>query len=237
MSLSRRSVVSLSLLTIALATSACDDSVVFVVQTGGRPVDVDLGTLMVPNELRDEQEGQARFVTVPCGPAMSCPSTESFPITCEQSVCDPAPVTISTPIGDVVDVEALAADARGLLRHVDAIEILEARYEIQSNTLTTEIPAVEIFWGPESATEVDPAMGVVVLGVLAAIPAGATEPGTVNLDAGGVAALSDYLVSTSRRVRLLARATLDLSPGGVIPEGALEATVDLRLRITGSLLR
>jgi hypothetical protein len=231
--------VSLSFLSFAMAmsTSACDDSVVIVVQTGARPVGVDLGTLTVPDELRDEQDGQARLVTIPCGPSMMCPSIDLLPITCEESVCDPAPKTMSMPIGEVVDIDTLAAEARGFLRHVEAIEILEARYEIQSNTLTTEIPAVEIFWGPESATEVDPSMGVVALGVLAAIPAGSLEPGTIALDPGGVEALSDYLVWTSRRVRLLARTTVDLSPGDVIPEGALDATVDLRLRITGSLLR
>lgn len=233
----RSSFLALLMVSMGLGVSACDDSVVIVVQSGARPVGLDLGDTPVPDELRDDDSGQARFVTVPCGPSSICPSTAAFVVACEDSVCDPAPLTISAPVGEVVDIDALAADARGLLRHVDAIEILEASYEIQFNTLTTDVPEMEIFWGPESATTVDSAMGTVRLGVLATILQGSVDPGTVSLDPGGVEALSNYLVFTSRRVRLFARAVIDFSPGDVIPDGALDASVDLRLRIRGSLLR
>lgn len=214
---------------------ACDDTVVVQLQTGPQPFELGTSGLALPPALREETEGGARIATVSCGPMGMCPSTEEVPITCEGGVCDPAPRTISTPIGDVVDFDVLAADARSVLRRVETIEVLDARYEIAASTITIDVPEIEVFWGPEGATDVDPATGVVRLGVAPPIPSRSSAPGSLTLDAAGVGALSDYLVGTSRRVRFFARTRIDLAAGDAYPEGDLQASVDLRVRITGSI--
>ncbi|MDQ3037476.1 MAG: hypothetical protein M3Y87_34090 [Myxococcota bacterium] len=225
----------LAMLAASVLLVACDDTVVVQLQTGRQPFELGTSSLALPTALRDDSGAAPRIAVVSCGPMGMCPSADAVPITCEAGLCDPAPRTISTPIDQVVDFDVLAADARSLLRRVETIEVLEARYEIVSNTITIDVPEIEIFWGPEGANDVDPAMGVVLLGVVPPIPARSSVPGMVALDPAGVGALSDYLVGTSRRVRFFARTRVDLAPGGAYPEGSIQATVDLRVRITGSI--
>lgn len=221
----------------ALMLAACDDTVVVQLQTGPLPFELGTSGLALPDALRDDSGAEPVIATVSCGPMGMCPSTAAVPITCEAGVCDPAPRTLSAPIGDVVDVDVLASEARSLLGRVHTIEVLEASYVIASNSITVDVPEIEVFWGPEGATDVDPAMGVVRLGVVPPIAARSSLPGMLTLDAEGVGALSDYLVGTSRRVRLFARTRIDLVPGGAYPSGGMEMSVDLRVRITGSITR
>lgn len=220
-----------------LFSAACDDTVVVQLQTGPQRFELDTTSLALPTVLRDDSSGVTRIASVSCEPTGLCPSADAVPITCESGICDPSPRTLSAPLGELVDIDVLAAEARGLLNRIDTIEVLEASYEIASNTLSIHVPDVEIFWGPEGATDVDPSMGVVAIGVLPAIAARTSSPGMVVLDPAGVSALSDYLVGTSRRVRLFARTRIDLAPGDEYPSGSLQASVDLRVRITGSLTR
>lgn len=222
---------------IALLAMGCDDTVVVQLRSGPQELDVSADAVALPTSLRDDTAGDPRIASVPCGPMGMCPTTDTVAITCQADVCDPAPRTLSMPVGDVVDFDVLAADARSLVRQVEAIEILEATYAVAENTMTIELPDVEIFWGPEGASTVDPAMGVVALGVIPAIPARSTDPGAAVLDPAGVEALSDYLVGTARRVRFFARTRIDLAPGGPFPEGSLRASIDLTVRITGSVVR
>lgn len=224
------------LVLVAVATG-CDDTVVVQLRSGPQELDVSSDSLALPDALRDESAGDARIASLACGPMGMCPTTATVPITCEADVCDPAARTITTPVGGVVDFDALASDARSLLRQIDAIEILEATTTAAENTLSIDVPDIELFWGPEGATTVDPAMGVVSLGVLPTIPARSTAPGAAILDPAGVASLSAYLVGTSRRVRFFARTRIDLAPGGAFPEGYVRASVDLTVRITGSIVR
>jgi hypothetical protein len=220
----------------ALALAACNNSVVVQLRTGPQTFEVSTTDLMLPEAARDSAD-RTRIASLPCGPGGLCPASPEVPITCEGGVCNPAAVTISAPIGAVVDFDVLTASARELVRHIDTIEILEATYEIPMNTLTFEVPPIELFWGPEGAVDVDPSMGVVALGTMPAIPAGSTTGGAIALDGPGVAAMSDYLVHTSRRIRFFARTRVDLEPGGPFPEGSLRISVDMLVRITGSIVR
>lgn len=226
-----------AVLVFLASAPGCDDTVIVQLRSGPQELDVSSDSLALPAALLDEGSGEARIASVACGPMGMCPTASSVPITCEAGVCDPAPRTIAIPVGGVIDFDVLASDARSLLRQVEAIEILEASTAVAENTLSIDVPDIEIFWGPEGATTVDPAMGVVALGILPAIPARSTEPGVAVLDPAGVAALSDYLVGTSRRVRFFARTRIDLAPGGAFPEGHVRASVDLTVRMTGSVVR
>lgn len=230
-----RAIAACALLATGGLLAACDDTVVVQLQTGPQRFEVSASALALPAALEDASSGT--IASVPCGPMGMCPSSASVAITCEAGVCDPAPRTLSGPVGDVVDVDVLASEARSLLRRVDTIEVVEASYQVGANSLTVDLPETEVFWGPEGAADVDPAMGVVRLGVVPPLPAGSVDPGTVALDPVGVAALSDYLVGTSRRVRFFARTRVDLAPGDPFPAGSAAVLMDLRVRITGSLVR
>lgn len=217
---------------LALLLVGCDDTVLVQLRSGPQSFDVDADALAVPAALEDPP---GTIASLACGPMGMCPTSEAVPVTCEAGVCDPAPRTIGAPVGDVVDVDALVADAVEVLGTVETIEVMEAEYALPRNELTFDLPEIEIFWGPEGAVAVDPAMGVVQLGTIPPIPAGSTSSGAVALSAEGVGALSDYLVRTSRRVRFFARARVDFAPGDPFPAGSARITVDLAVRVTGSL--
>jgi hypothetical protein len=228
---------TLATFAMLVALAGCDDSVLVQLRTGPQPFEVSAASLGLPAALRDDSTGSSLIASVACGPMGMCPASEGVPLTCVEAVCDPAQHTLSGPVGSVIDVEVLAAGARDLVRSIEAIEVVEARTQVGSNTLTVELPGTEIFWGPEAASDVDPAMGVVMIGWMPGIPAGWTGRGEIDLDPVGVAALSEYLVGTARRVRLFARTRVDLQPGDPFPEGSAQLTVDLTVQITGSVVR
>jgi hypothetical protein len=226
-------------LVAALVLPGCDDTVVVQLRTGPRSGELGVAELALPAELREDTAGGAsRIASYPCGPTAICPTVGAdLAIACEAAICDPAPHVVTVALGEVIDVDVLAADARDLLRQVDAIEVIAASYAVASNTLTVDVEPVEIAWAPES--DVDPEAGpeLVTLGVIPRIGAGAMESGALVLEPDGVARLSAHLVGRSRRMRLFARMAVDLAPGGAYPEGALEGSVDLEMRITGSVVR
>jgi hypothetical protein len=220
-----------------LALAACDNSVTLQVESGPQDFEVSTSSLTLPEQLRDDTSGTARIATVDCSGTGICPSTGSFAIECAAGVCDPAPVQMDAALGDVVDFEVLVSEARTLVRHIDSIEIVSGSYAIDLNTASIDVPDVEIYWGPETAAAIDPSMGVTRLGTLPGIPAGSTDGGQLVIDAAGSAALSDFLVDTSKRVRFFARTRVDLAPGGPFPTGAVQGSVNLRVRVVGALVR
>jgi len=189
--------------------------------------------LSLPNELRSPE---GRILEVPCGPMGMCPMAAEVTIGCEAGVCDPAPRTLSVPVGDVVDFDAYSADLRELFREVDTIEVRQIDYAVTLNTLTVDLDRIELFWGPEGAIDVDPAMGVTPLGSVPVLQARTTPAGQVELDGAGNAAMGEYLVSTSRRVRFFARTQVDLRPGDPFPEGELTVAVVLAVTATGQVI-
>jgi len=58
----------------------------------------------------------------------------------------------------------------------------------------------------------------------------------MSIDGAGSAALSDYVVGVSRRVRFFARTQVDLAPGGPIPSGGATVTVNLTVRAIGRII-
>jgi len=154
------------------------------------------------------------------------------PASCVSMVCDPDPVEV-TDILDDVDIDG---GASAIARNVDKLELLAADYVIRSNTFTFPIAPIEIYWGPPGAVDVDPAMGVMLLGTIPAIDAGATGPGTVLLDDAGNAALTDYLRGTAGQIRLFYRTTVNIDPGDPWPAGDIDVAVTLTIRATGNPL-
>jgi hypothetical protein len=183
-----------------------------------------------------ELRADGRIAELACSPTGMCPSTEAITVTCEASLCNPAPRTVTSPVGGVIDFDELTGDLSGVFQAVDAIRLSSLMYTVELNTLTVDVEAIEIFWGPEGAVDVDPALGVERLATIPAQRARTTSSGEADVDALGSEHLSDYLVDRSRRIRLFARTRVDLEPGGALPEGELSAVAQMTVDVSGPQL-
>ncbi|MBX7194435.1 MAG: hypothetical protein K1X94_20435 [Sandaracinaceae bacterium] len=217
-------------LTALGAVSGCNNAVVVQLMSGPQTFEVSASSVDIPVEL----QAGAMIASVPC-PTGMCPSTETLPVSCVAGVCDPDPRTVSAPVGDVVDFDVLLRGASEVLRFVDAIEVTRVQYQASPNSLTVDVPDIEIFFGPDTAAGID-APGVHRLGVIPALPAGTARDGDMQIDADGSAALSDHVLNVSRRVRFFARTQIDLAPGGPVPGGGASITVNLTVRAIGRIL-
>jgi len=225
---------------LGLCALGCDGTTSISFVTSTQRFELSTMSVGLPTELRDDTSTPATVRSVDCAATGVCPPTEGsvgVALACEGGVCDPAPKTVDAPVGDVVDFEAMSMDLRDILSTIDSIEITSAEYQIELNTLTIDLMEIEVYWGPEGATAIDPASGVFMLGVMPPTAAGATGTGEMALDADGNAALSDYLVGTSRRVRFFARTRIDLAPGGPFPEGSITAGCVLSVRAVGRIAK
>lgn len=221
----------LSLPLFLMSVAGCGD-----VATAEFPITLELSLdaseFSVPEELRQNGEMGARVAEIPCNATRPCPGELGLECS-DAGFCDPLPQTVSLPLGDVIDLDEQAG---ALLRIVDSMEILSIQYQVQANTLNVGTSEVEFFWGPAGAVAVDPEMGTELLGVLPAVGASETGSGSVALDPSGNGALTTHFESVSHSARFFGRTSVDLVPGGAFPEGRLDVTVTLRIRLSGSLL-
>jgi hypothetical protein len=212
--------------------TGCNNTVVVELPSGDQTFDISAAALGLPPELRDGTSGT--IASIDCSVTGICPGTPDVTVTCTAGVCNPDPLTIALPVGDVVDFQAILAEASTLVRIVDEIQIARASYRVSPNGLTFDTPGTEILWGPETAVSVADAT---LLGTLPGIPAMATVPdGEMTIDAAGAAALSDHILTGSGRVRFFARTQVDLEPGAPFPDGMATATVSLRIRAIGRII-
>ncbi len=193
---------------------------------------LDASDFSLPQDLRQNGEMGPRVAELPCNATRPCPPEAGLECNA-QGFCDPLPQSVSMPLGDVVDLDEHAG---ALLRVVDSMEILSVEYQVQANTLNVDTTAVEFFWGPPGAVTADPAMGTQLLGVLPAVAAAETGSGAASLDAAGNTALTTHFETVSHSARFFGKTSVDLAPGGAFPEGRLDVTVTLRIRLSGSLL-
>lgn len=222
----------LRLLVAAVWLAGCDPTTTLSFRVGSS-FQMSTASLDLPMELRDDSGGSPTVRSIPC--MGTCPSSPDVTIECRAGVCDPAPKTVSAPAGDVVDLEAVDEEFADIASSIETIHIDDAQYMIEMNTLTVPIGAVEVFWGPEGASDVG-SPGVTKLGTVPPIGAGETRTGEVALDAAGNDALSDYLASTSRRIRFFARTQADLVPGGPYPDGSLRVSVVMSVTAVGRIV-
>lgn len=218
-------------LLLSSLSSCLDDSASATFPVGQEFV-LNTASIGIPDTLRDG----STVASIPCGPMGMCPSTAEVPVTCEGSICDPAPLTFSVQVGDVIDFEAISTELGELFSDIDSIEILDVEYNIMLNTLTVPVGQLDIFWGPSGAVDVDPAMGTILLGTVPPLAVGEMGMGAVSLDAAGNDALSVHLTSAQPRIKLFVRTSLDLVPGMPFPEGDIQVQVRLTVRVAGSIL-
>lgn len=224
-----------SLAALFLLLAACDGTISVTFSTGPQEFEVSTLSLGLPTELRDDATGT--IASVPCGPTGMCPPASEVTLECVADICDPAPKTLSAPVGSVIDVDSLLAETREVgLRAVDSYVFEEVTYDIQLNTLTMPINEIDVYWGPEAATSIDPALGVRRFGTVPPIAIGQSGTGQVVIDGVGAGELSDYLVSTGSRIRFFAQTTVDMDPGDPFPEGSVRVAVNATIRAVGSIL-
>lgn len=217
-----------------VVATGCDGTISVTFATGPQIFDVSIDDL-VPAELKDGSS--ETIAAVGCGPMGMCPSSSPATLTCEGGVCDPAPKTLSGPVGEVIDVEDLLVETREIgLRTVDSYDVEEVGYHIQLNTLTAPTSEVEVWWGPEAASAFDEALGARRFGTLPAIGPGETRAGQLDVDPAGEATLVEYLMEGGCCVRLFTRSVVDLDPGDPFPRGAARVAVNVRLRAVGSVV-
>lgn len=220
----------------ALALVACNNAIVVELQTGEQTFDVAASAFGLPTNLRDDSSGSAVIGSVDCSSTGICPSTTEVPVDCNGSgICDPAAISVSVPVGDVIDFDELLQSAGTLLRLVDGIEIESVTYNASPNSLNIDLPPTTVLWGAESATETSSSL--LPIGTIPVIPHGPMPTsGMMDIDQDGSAALGDYIVHTSRRVRIFARTSVDLSPGDAFPDGMATITVNVRVRAIGRIV-
>ncbi len=224
-----------AVLSALLVLAGCDGTISVTFATGPQMFELSTAQLMLPSALDD---GSGHIASVPCGPMGMCPPSDTVTLTCASNVCDPAPTTISGPVGSVIDVQSLLASTREVgIRGIESYSIDEVQYDVTLNTLTFDVGAVDIYWGPEAATAIDPSLGVHHFGTMPPVPAGTTPSAQLDLDADGMAALSDYLVNTAQRVRFFAETTVDLAPGDPTPQGTLDVNVNVTMTAVGRVIQ
>jgi hypothetical protein len=223
---------ALALVGAALASCAVPGSVTLT--AGPLGVAIDAASLGLPAALRQDGAGGPTLRAIPCGDGVpACPEggTE-VTFECAAGLCDPAPITLVVPAGDVIDLRALPGDLSRVLSRIERVTLLRIAVTIHANTIDVPIGEVEVFWAPEGSSDVLAERRVAVLPPL---PAGALTAGEPTIDPVGNETLSAHLVGVSTRFRLLARTRLDLAPGGPFPTGELALEVVVTAKAEGTV--
>lgn len=237
----RRSLASLAASSILAATavsiSSCSFPAIIDVGVGPFTYQVTADRLAIPMEFQDTSTGTVR--SVPCATDTDCPSLGAGQpaVHCVSNACDPDPFVFELATGRI-DLNQNATVAQ-YGNHVTAISITSANVVATNQGLLTPVGPTEIFWGPESAVD-SSSPGVQHFGtmpVLQAPAGGNSGDQPVALDAAGSAALSDYLVNTSRVLRLFARPSVDVAPGSPLPVGGLQIDLTISVHIEGQLVQ
>jgi hypothetical protein len=222
---------------VVLAATAPACSVPAIVDVPARfNYEVSAMRVTVPQELRDSTTMRVR--SIPCMGDANCPQLGGTApaIRCIESACDPDPVAFALA-SDVIDLGAQPAVQR-YGDHITRVEVRRLGVTAVSQGLQNAVGPTELYWGPDTAPSFD-GPGVQRLGTLPVVQLaeGETTMLDADLDPTGVAALSDYLIGTSRRIKIFARPSIDLAPGGPLPMGQVTLQVEMLVHVEGQLVR
>jgi hypothetical protein len=223
------------ILAAALAFGACSGAVPIDVSVGPFALDVDASRIVVPANL----QASGTFARVACSPSSACPpSPAELTLRCVGGACDPEPVAIDLALSSVIDLSSWSAELDAVSHNLSLVSIASMSWQATAAGLRVPVGPIEVFWGPESASGIS-SDGVRRLGNVPVIrfDASGIANGDVALDAAGNAALSNHLLSISRRFRVFARASIDLSPGGALPAGRASLQVRMRVHAESRILR
>ena len=174
------------------------------------------------------------FPTVEC-PANPCPDGEAF--FCDAGTCAAkAEYTLQASIVRLKDeVEELAVV--GAQDQV-TVKFKYIQMEVVSNTLNYQMPPLQLYVAPQTATTLfdqngDMRADVELIGTLEAIPAGATGIYDINLTSGGEAALTRYCQRPDVPFYFFIYGSTVFGAGDPVPQGAI--TVRIHSMATASI--
>jgi hypothetical protein len=170
---------------------------------------------------------------VPCGvapvvdccnptPPLPAPDCTANTITCEPnaggtSVCT-AQVTVQQ--GSMTNLAQEAPKLAGLTGYLN-IKIKRISYQVSMNTLSVNLPDVELFMAPSTS---DP--NPMKFGTMPAIPAGMTTAGDIVLEPNAGQVFATYTQDISVPFAFIAKTTLKVSTA---PTGRIDMTISGRL--------
>jgi hypothetical protein len=167
--------------------------------------------------------GAGQLVTDCCQPPAPAPAPDctATPLVCENSVCVlEFPVTVTQKIDLKMEVPALASSNGQSLA---SVSITQIQYTIAS-TLNVDLPPIQIFIAPESATTADDP-NAKLFGTIPSTPAMTTRMGDVAIDPGGQAVFTQYAMQFGTPFNLIAHTTMVVAPGSPVPAGKVDVTV------------
>ncbi|MCA9528526.1 MAG: hypothetical protein KC543_00160 [Myxococcales bacterium] len=213
-------------LLVAAASAGCLNAGAELGVSAG--IDLQLDPNDVPAALRDGDH----LRSLACSQAAPCPSAPGLAVSCTGGACDPGPIEVVVPTGPIDVDSQLSGQGSSLIK---GISIDEARFRVDANTLTVDLPPSEVWWGPPSATGPSEAQGAHLLARLPAIPAGVQLAGDATLVPAGNMALEAYLAEPPRNLQLFVRGAVDVDPGDPVPAGRLEVSLELRVHVSVGL--
>lgn len=216
---------------VGASVVGCDPAIKIKIETPPDALHFEISDvdLVLPTEFADGTQ----VASVPCGDSNGCPpALGDQEFSCVDGVCDPDALLLVLPVGDVIDFEQLNTELRQVAGNITAIRIDFVRYNVLQGDLNVTLAPVDLVWGPAQSTDLS-SPGITPLGRITQWSPGLHD---VDLNESGVAALSDFLVHTSRQVRMFARTELDLDPGQPLPQGAVAADLQIAITVTGRVL-
>jgi hypothetical protein len=184
----------------------------------------DSSMFMVPSALSQE---------VPCGapPVMDCcnptpplpaPDCNANMITCEANAGGTNVCTAQVPVtqGSMTNLAQEAPKLAGLTGYLN-IKIKRISYEVPTNTLSVDLPAIDLYMASSTS---DPSP--MKFGTMPAISAGMTTAGDVMLDQNAGSVFSRYTQDISVPFAFIAKTTVKVSQA---PTGKID------LKISGTL--
>lgn len=219
------------LATASLLLIGClDSSVTFPVS---RTIEFSSSDFAIPASYTENAPSGLRVPSVSCTSTAQCPMAQGIDVVCDGGgECNPEPFAVTVAAQDI-DLSEVT-DTRFAV--VDTMSLRRVEYAILTNSFNTDLPELEIWWGPPGVSDIDPTMGVMPLATMPSVPAGTTPTGELSIDAAGNAALTDHLENISPEFRVFLRANVDIDPGDPVPQGMLSARVQLVVTASGRLL-
>ncbi len=104
-------------------------------------------------------------------------------------------------------------------------------FQIGENTLDVATPELDVFVGPMSATGPSDS-GVVAVGSLPSVPAGATGKFELQISSSGRAALTQFIDDYKTPFRIIVAGTEVLNAGDPVPQGRIVGTVQATAHVS-----
>ena len=233
----RRLLASVILVAVGCSVSSCTFPTIIDVGVGPFPYEITSDRVTIPSQFQDTSTGT--LATLMCQDDSQCPQlgTGQPAVRCVSNACDPDPFVFELATA-AIDLN-MNATVQRYGDHVNSISVTNASVVATNLGLLLPVGPTELYWGPESAVDTNSA-GVYHFGTVPVVqaPAGGNSGDQpVALDSAGSAALSDYLVHTSRTIKLFARPSIDIGPGMPLPSGGLRLDLTISVHIEGQLVR